>query len=308
MPTPSVYVQPADYATYGIAETVTADMVGQATSLINAFLARPGGLLYSVDFAGNPAYMAGKTTSFVLLAGSGGVPSGQNVVVPYSGPTLDNNSVGEVVIIDRTNEDLCEACVISAVGTNPNTVTLYNVQNVHGDGARMELGLTLSEQKEMPKDRSTTLLANLPVMNLQSGVGRYGYGRRSQQISGSFQEMNLLAVVSSFGGPPLWIPWTVTDAGLNRNTGEVWVPAGILLAYYTEVKIWYTSGYSYATLPDQVKFACANVVKALKETGLGPNIKNRETRDGLKSSKFENNIIDANTREMLRPYRARILA
>ncbi len=303
----SVYVKQADYATYGIPSTITEDMVGQATKLIDAFLARPGGLLYSVDYAGNPAYMAGKTTTFTLAAPSGGIPSGQNVVVQYSGPTLDNNSVGEVIIIDRLNDNLCEACVIQAVGTNPNTVTLYSVANVHGDGAKMEMGLTLCEQKEMPKDRSTTLLANLPVMNMQSGVGRYGYGRRSQQIAGNFQEFNLLAVVSNFGGPPLWTPWTVGDAGLNRNTGEVWVPAGILLAYYTEVKIWYTSGYSYETLPDQVKFACANVVKALKETGLGANVRNRSTKDGISTQKFENNIIDTNTREMLRPYRARIL-
>jgi hypothetical protein len=305
----SIYVQPEEYELFGIPATTTTALVQQAGALVDGYLARPGGLVWSPDATGAPAYMAALASSITLAVGSPGIAPGANIVVPYSGPSLDNNSVGEVVIVDRTDEDTVEACVITAVSQSaPNTITLQNVQFAHDPGAKMEFGLTLQEQKEMPKDRSTTVLAEGPVMQLLSGVGRYGYGRRSTQVAGNFQEFNLLAAVSNFGGPPLWIPWTVTDASINRLTGEVWVPAGILLAYYTEVKIWYVAGFQKSAIPWNIKQATANIVNVIKETGLGANIRRREMRDGVGVNKFENNLIDFNTREMLKPYHARIFS
>lgn len=303
--TGSKYLEADEYADFGLPSTVTEAVVRQASTLIDQYLARPGGLVWSPDATGAPAYQEALPTSLTLAAGSGGITPGLNIVVPYSGPALDNNSVGEVVIVDKLNEAAIEACVIIAVGNSPNTVTLGTVLFSHVAGTTMELGNVLNEQKELPKDRPITRLSDFPVMQLQSGVGRYGYGRRSEQIMGYFQDFNLLAVVSNFGGPPLWIPWTVTDASVNRLTGELWVPAGILLAYYTEVKVWYVAGFQRSALPYNVKLACATIATTLKETGLGPNIKQRGQRDGVGSQKFENNIIDANTRDMLAPYHAR---
>jgi hypothetical protein len=302
----SVYLQPSEYASFNLASSTNAGLVQQASALIDGFLQRPEGLVWTEDGSGAPCYMNSPSPTLTLTAPSGGISPGTNVVVQYAGPALDNNSVGEVLVLDRTNTGITEACVIQAVGNSPNTVTLQTVQFAHGSGATMEFGLTIQEQREVPKDRSVVLLANPQIMQLQSGVGRYGYGRRSQQIMGNFQEFNLLAVVSAFGGPPLWIPWQTTDAGLNRSTGECWIPAGILLAYYTEVKIWYIAGFQQSALPFNVKQACANIVGQLKETGLGPNIRRRDQKDGVGSQRFENEMIDPNSRDLLRPYHARI--
>lgn len=306
MPGGSIYLQSSEYASFNLPNTINQGMVQQASSLIDGYLQRPEGLIWTADASGAPCYMNAPSASLTLTS-TGSFVVGTNIVVPYTGPALDNNSVGEMVVLDRTNVGITEACIIQAVGTSPNTVTLTNVQFPHGSGCKMEFGLTIQEQREVPKDRSVVVLANPQIMQLQSGVGRYGYGRRSQQVMGNFQEFNLLAVVSAFGGPPLWIPWTVTDAGLNRNTSEMWIPAGILLAYYTEIKVWYIAGFQQSALPFNVKQACANICMQLKETGLGPNIRRRDQRDGVGSQRFENEMIDPNTKDLLRPYRTRIL-
>jgi hypothetical protein len=296
----------SELADFGLPATLTLAQVKQASALIDGFLSRPEGLVWSPDAAGTPAYMAALPTA-LSLAGAGPISPGANVVVPYVGPSLDNNNVGETLLLDRVNGAAVESCIIQAVNTSPNSVVLTKVLFAHADACTMEFGLSIMEQKEMPKDRSTTLLSKFPIWSLQSGVGRYGYARRSAQVIGAYQDFNLLAIVSNFGGPPLWIPWATANASINRKMGELWVPAGILLAYYTEVKVWYIAGYSVKNLPFAIKQACANILNVIKETGLGANIRRRDQVGGTATSKFENNLIDVNTREMLRPFAARNL-
>lgn len=300
----SVYLTSGEYAEYGLPATVTAAQVAQAGALVDAYLSRSRGLVWSPDAAGAPACMAAATASLVLV-GTGSVASGSGVVVPYTGPTLDNNSIGEIVVLDRLDETKIESCVVTAVGTLPSTVTLQTVQFAHDAACTIEFGLTLFEQREMPAGRSVTRLSEHPIMRLLSGAGRYGYGRRSDQISGYNQDFNLLASVSTFGGPPLWTTWSVSDASVTPSTGEVWIPSGIMMAYYSEVRVWYVAGYSEDRIPSNIKQATANIVAQLKETGLGANVRQRAQRDGVSTSRFENNLIDVNTREILAPFRAR---
>ena len=303
---PSTYLDPSEYSAYDLPDTVTPGLVNSASALIDAYCKRKEGLIWTPDFAGNPAYMAA-ATPLLTITGQGSIASGSNVVVPYTGAVLDNNAVGEVVILDRAQSTKIEACVIQAVAPPPSqSVTLKTVQTPHADACTIEFGLTVMEEKELPNDRSIARVSKFPVMKLQSGAGRYGYGRRSSQSAGNFQEFNLLAIVSSFGGPPLWIPWEVTNASTNFRTGEIWVPAGVLLAYYTEVRVWYVPGFSKANLHPDIKQACANIVRNLKETGLGANIRSRSVRGDMVVSKFENNMIDKNTRDLIEPFRARV--
>lgn len=302
----SIYLQPSEYETYGLPTTVTVAMVRQAGALIDAFLTRQGGLVWSPDASGAPAYMAALQATTDLTSASG-ILVGANIVVPYTGGRiLDGNDIGEVIILDRTDATKVEACVITNVTPAPSpTMTLAATQFAHSTGCHIEFGMTLCEQKSMPGGRAVTRLSEHPIQTVLSGAGRFGYGRRSQQMAGYYPEFNLLATVDIFGGPPLWTAWPPASSSYNRMTGEIWIPAGIYLAYYNEVKIWYTAGYSQTSLPWQIRQACANIVNLIKETGLGANIRRREATSGIASSKFENNMIDANTREMLTPYAAR---
>jgi len=300
----SVYLQPSEYAEFDLPSTVNPALVLQAGSLIDGHLKRRGGCIWSPDATGLPAYMPALPTS-LRLASASAISPGTGVVVSYDGPTLDNNWVGEVVILDRDDEDAVEAVVIQAINSSPKSIQFYTVQFAHGADCTMEFGLTCCEQKDLPNNRPITMLSEWPVMKLLSGAGRYGYGRRSSQVYGNYQDFNLLATVSSFGGPPMWTTWNVDNASVNMNTGEIWVPAGVLLAYFTNVKIWYVAGWKREDLPYDIKRACANLVNILKETGLGANIRRREQTTGTAVSKFENTLIDFDTRTLLQRYHAR---
>lgn len=298
----SQYILATEFASFGLLETFTEAQARSASQLIDAHLGRPEGLVWAPDYVGGPAYMLGLSPSLTLLA-NGAFGPGKAVVVPYSGPVLDGNSVGEPLVLGKGTKATTETCVIQAVG--PGFVTLASVALSHVDQTTMDMGLTIMEEKELPTDRSVTRASRGPTLRIVSGLGRYGYGRRSDQVAGNMQEYNLLAVVSNFGGPPLWIPWDPSVSSLNINSGEIWVPAGVLLAYFTDVKFWYLAGYQAGSIPSPVKQACANIMMNSKESGLGPNIRSRNVRDGTTVTKWDNNMIDANTRQMLKPYEVR---
>ncbi|MFI5022784.1 MAG: hypothetical protein ACHQRJ_14180 [Alphaproteobacteria bacterium] len=297
----SLYLQPADYAGFGIA-AATADQVQQASMLINGHLKRPEGLIWGADANGAPAYMAGLNAALALSAAAAFAP-GSNVQVSLSGPSLGRDAVGEVVTVDRANAGACETCVIASVA--PGGLTLQGVSFAHASGATLELGMAILEERAMPKDRSVTRLARWPVVRLLSGLGRYGYGRRDAQTAGELAEYNLLAVVSSFGGPPLWIPFDVSQADVSVATSEVWVPAGALLAYFSEVRLRYLAGWSAAQLPQDIKQACANIVRAILDQGMAANIESYSAGD-TRVKLFSDTLLDADTKAMLAPYRARL--
>jgi hypothetical protein len=194
-------------------------------------------------------------------------------------------------------------------------VTFANVQFAHAQNAALAAGLTIVEQRTMPEDRPITMVAQTPVMSILSGVGRYGYMRRGLDAVGSIDTYNLLAVMSKFGGPPAWEVWTPQANSCEPETGTVWVPAGVLLAYYTEVRMHYVAGWTYATLPAQVKQACANIVNNIAAVAGMPGTMQRLQAGDTAMQRFANQpgilnsfVMDDDTKALLAPYRARLLA
>ena len=224
------YLQGGDLDDYG-ASTATAAQIQQASAQIDAFLQRREGLLWAPDAAGSPAYMVGMAPALTLTLGTSIAP-GLSVVATVNGPTA-MLQVGAVLIADRASSSLVEALTVQAVLGNQ--VTFTAVQFAHAVGATLDLGLTITEQRTMPENRPLTMVSRTPVLNVLSGVGRYGYMRRGQDSVGSIDTYNLLAVMSKFGGPPAWEAWTPQANSIDPLTGQIWVPAGVLLAYYTEV-------------------------------------------------------------------------
>jgi hypothetical protein len=304
----SAYLLTSEVTDYGLPATTTQAQINNASQLIDAFLKRPEGLVWMPDQTGNPCYMAAPTP-FLTIKSAQSFSPGSNVTVQYVGANLNSNSIGEVLVLEASNPSNVEACAIVAVNPpvddTPGTITLDTVINSHTSSITMDFGRLITEQREMPENRSVTRCSQLPLLNLRSGVGRYGYGRRSDQTAGDMQEFNLLAVIASFGGPPLWIPWAVANASVEYKSGEIWVPAGVLLAYFSDVKFWYVSGFPFASLDTNVKQACANIIANLGDKGLGANIRTRSLPGSTATTKFENDVIDANTRQMLWPFKAR---
>lgn len=313
---PAIYLSAAEQNAYGVS-AATAPQILAASTLVDAYLKRPEGLMWMPDYAGSPCYMAGLTPTFSMPLTQTLSP-GVNVVVPVAnvGMLSMQSYIGEVVIIDRASAKqgqpgVCEACVIGAVG--PNSITLNSVVNSHTIGVSLDFGLVIREQKTLPADRSIVRVGSWPIVRLISGVGSYRYGRRSQQQAGMYAEANLLQFLQTFGGPPAWTQWGQNAAGtaaadFNAMTNEIWVPSGIYLDAYSDVRVYYVAGYSQANIPSIIKQATANIILA--------GINTAEMAGGIKMARagdtalmrFENSVIDEDMKMQLAPYRARAYA
>ena len=231
--------------------------------MIDAYLMRPEGLVWSPDYLGQPCYMSAlKPTQ--TYESTGIISPGSNVVVSLTqNVALYMDMIGEVVILDRGNPALVEACVISALDPSGfGSITFYSVANTHSADCTIDFGLTIEEERELANKRSIMKVARPPV-RLLSGLGRYGYGSRLGQQMGLYAELNLLAAIQTFGGPPLWIPFPINQAGVSLKTQEIWVPAGLLLAYFSEVRLFYVSGFPVTGIPAIIKQATAQIVNAI---------------------------------------------
>lgn len=287
---------------YGLPATLPAGVAEQASSIVDNHLNRPEGLIYVSDKNGNPAFMRALTPSF-SYAVPGGIPAGQNVTVTVTPPNVRIDLIGEVLVLDQNNPDLLEAVVVAGVQGN-NQLTLQNVQFTHGANAKMDMGMVLAEERSVPAKRSVVRYSKYPCVAILSLMGRYGFGRRSDQMGGLYQELNLLSAVQTFGGPPQWIPIALAQTSWSDATGEIWVPAGTLLAYYSEVKMRYVAGFP--TPPDPIVRATSSIAQGLISSNNfgGGNVKSISAGDS-RIQKFGPTYIDEDTRMLLKDFKAR---
>lgn len=296
---PSNYLSGGDLAAYGV-PTATAPQIQQASAIIDAFLSRPEGLVYTPDAAGNPVYMTG-LAPLASLASVGAIAPGTNVPVAVTGP-IAGVTVGKALVLDKANANVLEASYVIAI--NGNQVTLNQVAYSHSASCTMDLGLVITERRSMPRQRPLTTLSRPPIMRILSGRGRYGYGRRGNQNEYNVNDFNMLATIQQFGGPPMWELFDITHTDFDPMTGNVWIPAGIMLAYYTEVELSYVAGFTAAALPADIKQACANIVSAIVNMPMNGNIMQQAAGD-TSFRRFEASYLDTDTKALLMPFRAR---
>jgi hypothetical protein len=299
---PSVYLQPDEYAGWGV--TASDAQVLQASAMIDVFLKRPEGLVWSPDKNGAPAFMAAAkpTNSFTLASSIG---TGQNVPATLTGPVASLSN-GDVLIIDRELEGgNIEALVIGSI--NGQSVTFRSVGYAHSSGAALEAGMTITEQKFLPKNRPITMLSRAPIAAVLSGSGRYGYSRRGEASNSNMEDFNLLAALSHFGGPPAWEVFDPRTVDFDQQTGQLWIPAGIMLAYYTEVRVRYVAGFAATSIPDAVKSACAMLASTIADAPALGAVK-RYQAGGTAIERFADTLIDGDTKRALLPYQAKAMA
>lgn len=307
----ALYLQGSDIAAFGLAPAATNAQIQQASAQIDTYLQRREGLLWAPDGNGAPCYMQGLNPELTLTIASAIAP-GAMVQAQLAGPVA-MLQIGTVLIADQGTPASTEALVVQAVSGQ--MVTFARVQFAHAEGATLASGLTIVEQRTMPQDRPITMVAQTPVMGVLSGVGRYGYMRRGQDAIGSIDTYNLLAVMSKFGGPPAWEPWTPQANSIDPQTGTIWVPAGVLLAYYTEVRVHYVAGWQYSGLPADIKQACANIVSNILATvGMPTTMQKLQAGDtamqrfNAQPGVLNSLVLDDDTKALLSPYRANVFA
>lgn len=305
---PSIYLQPGDYAAWGVPEA-NSSQVQRASTLVDAYLERPEGLIYATDAAGAPAYMAALAPASALGAWTigGAISPGRNVVVPFQAATLGlPDLIGEVLVLDRDDADRCEAVAITGMDQQAGTVTLDRVAFPHSSGTTAETGLCIVEERSMPSKRSVTRASRSPIARLIAGVGRCSYGRRSDQVAGAFADVNLLSMGAAFG-PPAWLPFDVTQASISVATNEIWVPASIMAAYYSEVRIRYVAGFPAGAVPNVVKKATADIVgKFANFSDADPMFKIVQA-GGTRLERWTESNLDTDTKALLEPFRLKLL-
>lgn len=311
---PSSYLQQSDYALYGVPGSTTPGQVTTASTLIDMYLKRPEGLVWSPDGSGAPGWMSALSPSQTYQC-AGPIAPGQNVTVELTGG-VSSIQVGDVLILDRGSSGIAEPVAVVSFGnglqsiagvTPPVQVTLQNVVFDHPGPCTLDAGMVIKQHKFMPDGRPVTNLAFTPVARLLAGQGRYGYGRRGASSRYQVDEFNLLASLSHFGGPPVWEFFPMINTGVDFETGQIWVPAGVMLAYYSEVNIWYVAGYPASGLPSAIKAACANIIAAQASVPQLGQVKSYKAGDTAVEN-FAASRIDDDTKALLAPYLAKAWA
>ena len=127
---------------------------------------------------------------------------------------------------------------------------------------------------------------------------RYGQPRRGE---GVFDVLSLGAqIASAFGLPGSWAPLDPATLDVYAGAREIGFPVNLLGLPYNEAEITYTAGF--ATVPDGVKAACAQVVRNAQAT---PALNVRSSRiDTMQMEYFGPSLIDDGVRALLKPYLA----
>lgn len=299
---PPGYIQPTEVDAYGVAG-IPAATLARSAAMVDSVLRRRDGLIWAPDRNGWPCYMLRKVPAFSFTV-TGSISPGTLVSVTLpSGAQMADNWIGEAVILDRTVTGSTEACVIRSFDAPSRTVILDTVSTAHTGPFVMDFGLTIMEERSLPAQRSITRLLECPVARIHSGSGRYGYGRRDEQAIGTYADVNLLTMVSAFAGPPIWQYFSVDATSYNALTGDVWVPPGVLLAYYTEVKFRYVAGWPVDGVPDAVKQATAMLAYAI-QNGQFPGNALRLKAGDHEIQRAVATVLDQDMKRMLAPYRA----
>jgi len=157
------------------------------------------------------------------------------------------------------------------------------------------------ERLRLPPDRNTVRLCYLPLAAvvpattpIVSAQGRYCIPRRGEW---PFDDLRL-DVALMFGLPGVWTTIDVAAIDYFAGTGELTLPLNIVGLWFSEVDIVYSAGYG--TIPDPVKFACAQIVRNAQATP-ALNVK-AEYLDRMHLTYFEDSLIDQTVCSMLAPY------
>jgi hypothetical protein len=300
---PSIYLRPEDYAPYGVPGSTEAQVVA-ASAIVDGYLRRPEGMIWVPDFQGMPCYMKAMKPrySFTITAP---IPAGAQVHVAVPGFPANPDLIGEVAIIDRATPTKTEGTVIQNIAAG--VMTLANVALAHDAGTVIDLGMCIFEERTLTNNRSIARVSRSPIERLLSGLGRYGFGRRLDQKRGMYGDANLLTAIAQFGGPPMWTPFDVNQASVSQPTNEIWIPAGIMLAYFSDVRLRYVAGYTVESMPDILRSATALVVTSqIAAPELIGNLKMAKAGDTA-IQRFSDSILDTDIKGLLDEFRARLV-
>jgi hypothetical protein len=160
-----------------------------------------------------------------------------------------------------------------------------------------------TERLRLPFGRNRVQLTYLPLVAapIISAKARYAptvsrYGEGLSDVA--------LDVAQSFSLAGTWSDLNPAQVDFERETGSLQLPPNTLGLQYNEVEITYSAGLD--PLPDEVKFACAQIVKNAQATP-ALNVSSQQV-DSLRLEYFSGSLLDESVRTMLAPYVAQRLS
>jgi len=168
---------------------------------------------------------------------------------------------------------------------------------------RPTLGATqYTERLRLMPGRNSVQLTYLPLATpqgqaspLTSARGRYATPRRGDDLTTWDMAQE---VAAAFALPGSWIDIDVTQMDCFADTGDVSWLANPLGLQFQEIEICYTAGFN--TIPDPIKFACAQIVRNAQATP-ALNVK-ANTLNSMHLEYFADTLLDSSVQAMLAPY------
>jgi hypothetical protein len=159
-----------------------------------------------------------------------------------------------------------------------------------------------TERIRLTPGRNSVRLTYLPLTTPQgqnssivSGRARYATPRRGDDLT-TWDMTQEVAV--TFALPGSWITIDTTQMDCFTDAGEVSWLANPLGLQFQEIEITYMAGYD--TIPDPVKFACAQIVRNAQATP-ALNVK-ANTLNSMHLEYFADTLLDASVQAMLALY------
>ena len=150
-------------------------------------------------------------------------------------------------------------------------------------------------------DRNTVRLTYLPLAALApssspivSVRGRYSVPRRGESAA---DEIRMDAALA-FGLPGSWTAIESASLDFDAAIGELTFAPTVIGLWFSELEVVYTAGFS--TIPDAVKYACAQIVRNAEATP-AINVKSG-TVDRMRMEYFAPDLLDATVRSLLAPF------
>jgi hypothetical protein len=158
-----------------------------------------------------------------------------------------------------------------------------------------------TERLRLTSGRNTVRLTYLPLVTPQgqnspiaSARGRYAIPRRGDDLTTWDMAQEIAAAFALSGS---WINIDASQMDCFADTGEVSWLANPLGLQFQEIEIAYTAGC--ATIPDPVKFACAQIVRNAQAT---PALNVRaNTVNAMHLEYFADTLVDSSVQAMLAP-------
>ncbi len=163
------------------------------------------------------------------------------------------------------------------------------------------------ERQRLSYGRNSVQLTYLPLAAVSPATtpivtARARYAPTTSRYGEGLSDV-ALDVAQSFSLAGSWTTLDVTAVDFEKENGSLLLPPNTLGFQYNEVEITYNAGLD--PLPDEVKFACAQIVKNAQAT---PAFNVRaEQLDSMRLEYFADGLLDASVRSMLGPYVAQRL-